>query len=162
MQYMNNRRVKTQPAVLERLPVRGPFDQSDDIMLYRCLVTRLRELAKQGATIRMMSSEISERIGFPLGEDSPIITILIHIQKSFCLPLRQVRSIEACDWRGNDLSGDEIDALLLPLIAGTRHLWESDPDPEASTEIIYGEIYVPKRYPGDLLALCSRIDTTDA
>jgi hypothetical protein len=99
-------------------------------MLDRHLVKRLRELAKQRASARMMACEIAERSGHPSIEECPILLLEHYTWKSFFLSLRRVRDIEACDWRGGHLSDEEIDALLLPEIARTSHLWENDPDPD--------------------------------
>ena len=98
--------------------------------LNRRLVTRLREMAKQGATVRMMVGEICNQLNYPSVDQCPALVFDRYFHKSFPIGLGVVRHIEGCAWRGGLYSDEEIDTLILPRIAATRHLWETDPPPK--------------------------------
>jgi hypothetical protein len=85
------------------------------------LIARLRDLAGRGATVRAMVDAI--RSHFPDVEE---ITLEVdrYLTKAFFLRLRDVRNVEASSCLGGGAYSDEqINDLLLPLIASTRHLW---------------------------------------
>jgi hypothetical protein len=85
------------------------------------LIARLRDLADRGASVRRLVCEI--RGHFP---DVDEITLEVdrYLTKAFFLPLREVRNVEASSCMGGAAFSDEqIDHLLLSLIASTRHLW---------------------------------------
>jgi hypothetical protein len=85
------------------------------------LIARLRDLAGRGASVRMLVDEI--RGHYP-GVDEIALEADRYLTKAFFLRLRDVRNVEASSCLGGEAYSDEqIDQLLLPLIAGTRHLW---------------------------------------
>ena len=58
------------------------------------------------------------------GVDEIALEVDRYLTKAFFLRLRDVRNVEASSCLGGAAYGDEqIDQLLQPLIAGTRHLW---------------------------------------
>ena len=85
------------------------------------LIARLRDLAGRGASIRVMVDEI--RSHYP-GVDRIALEVDRYLTKAFFLRLRDVRNVEASACLGGGAYSDEqINDLLLPLIASTRHLW---------------------------------------
>jgi hypothetical protein len=85
------------------------------------LIARLRDLAGRGASIRVMVDEI--RSHYP-GIDRIALEVDRYLTKAFFLRLRDVRNVEASACLGGGAYSDEqINDLLLPLIASTRHLW---------------------------------------
>jgi hypothetical protein len=86
------------------------------------LIARLRVMAGQGATVKMMVTEIRNHVktddGLSLAADA-------YFWKAFLLPLGEIRDIEGSACLGGKAYTDEqIDRLMLPRIANTRHLWE--------------------------------------
>jgi hypothetical protein len=85
------------------------------------LIARLRDLAGRGATVRVMVDAI--RSHYP-DVDEIALEVDRYLTKAFFLRLRDVRNVEASSCLGGGAYRDEqIDDLLLPLIASTRHLW---------------------------------------
>ncbi len=94
------------------------------------LIARLRDLAGRGASVRMMVGEI--RSHYP-HLDEIALEVDRYLTKAFCLRLRDVRNVEASSCLGGAVYSDEqIDQLLLPLIASTRHLWSGPGEAEQS------------------------------
>jgi hypothetical protein len=93
------------------------------------LIAQLRDLAARGASVRMLVDEI--RGHYP-GVDEIALEVDRYLTKAFFLRLRDVRNIEGSPCLGGEIYSDEqIDQLLLPLIAGTRHLWAGSREGEA-------------------------------
>jgi hypothetical protein len=115
------------------------------------LIARLRDLAGRGASVRMMVDAI--RGHFP-GVDEVALEVDRYLTKAFFLRLRDVRNVEASSCLGGQAYSDEqIDQLLLPLIAGTRHLWAASGDEERhATDGMSGPGAPGQEamYPGDL------------
>jgi hypothetical protein len=85
------------------------------------LIARLRDLAGRGASVRIMVDEI--RGHYP-GVAEVALEVDRYLAKAFFLRLRDVRNVEASTCLGGTAFSDEqIDRLLLPLIASTQHLW---------------------------------------
>jgi hypothetical protein len=88
------------------------------------LIARLRDLASRGASVRMMVNEIREH--FPSG-DHIALEVDRYLTKAFHLRLLDVRQVEASSCLGGKAYIDvQIDQLLLPKIASTRHLWQQE------------------------------------
>jgi hypothetical protein len=115
------------------------------------LIARLRDLASRGASVRAMVDEI--RSHYP-GVDEIALEVDRYLTKAFCLRLRDVRNVEASACLGGAAYSDEqIDQLLLPLIASTRHLWAGPGEAEPSVAqgmIGRGEPDPDVMNPGDL------------
>jgi hypothetical protein len=88
------------------------------------LIKRLRARAIEGASVRLMVNAIRDH--FNLG-DSIAIVVDLYLTKAFFLQLLDVRNVEASACLGGNAYDDaQIDQLLLPLIAGTQHLWREE------------------------------------
>jgi hypothetical protein len=69
------------------------------------------------------------------GVDEIALEVDRYLTKSFFLRIRDVRNVEASSCLGGAAYNDvQIDQILLPLIAGTRHLWagSDEVEPHAS------------------------------
>ncbi len=85
------------------------------------LIAQLRDLAGRGASVRMLVNAI--RSHYP-DVNEIALEVDRYLTKAFMLRLRDVRNVEASSCLGGAAYSDEqIDQLLLPLIASTRHLW---------------------------------------
>jgi hypothetical protein len=90
------------------------------------LIARLRDLAGRGASVRMLVEAI--RSHYPDVEEIAL-EVDRYLTKAFFLRLRDVRNVEASTCLGGQAYSDEqIDQLLRPLIAGTRHRWAASGD----------------------------------
>ncbi len=80
-------------------------------------------MAGHGASIRMMVDEIRNHLKT---DDGLALVVDRYIKEAFLLPLGDVRHIEGSSCLGGKVYDDnQIDQLMLPLIAGTRHQWRS-------------------------------------
>jgi hypothetical protein len=92
------------------------------------LIARLRDLADRGATVRMLVDEIRSHYA---RVDEIALEVDRYLTKAFFLRLRDVRNVEASSCLGGAAYSDEqIDQILLPLIASTRHLWAAPGEAE--------------------------------
>jgi hypothetical protein len=88
------------------------------------LITRLRELASRGASVTVMVNAIRDH--FDSGDDIAL-EVDRYLTKAFFLRLLDVRNVEASTCLGGNAYNDaQIDQLLLPMIAGTQHLWREE------------------------------------
>jgi len=88
------------------------------------LIHRLRLMATQGATVRQFIDEIQHNVG---SEDGLSLAVDAYFWKAFLLPLRQIRDVEGSNrLGGNSYTDDEINDIIQPRIATTRHLWWPD------------------------------------
>src|SRR5262249_21245129 len=88
------------------------------------LIGRLCDLASRLASVRMMVNEIREH--FPSGDDIAL-EVDRYLTKAFFLRLLDVLQVEASSCLGGKAYNDlQIDQLLLPKIANTRHLWQQE------------------------------------
>jgi hypothetical protein len=81
------------------------------------LISKLRELARRGTSVRELVGTIHETLD--CGDDAAI-PALAYIAHAFCLPLIEVLPIR--EWLGTD-HDKEIDALILPAIRRTGSQW---------------------------------------
>ena len=91
------------------------------------LITRLRELASRGASVRALVDEIRDH--FDSGDDIAL-EVDRYLTKAFFLRLLDVRNVEGSTclrWWSKAYNDAQIDQLLLPMIAGTQHLWREEP-----------------------------------
>jgi hypothetical protein len=87
------------------------------------LIHRLRSLAAEGAGVRQMVGEIRNHSGT---DDGLPFLADFYFRKAFLLGLRHIKDIEASSCLGGKTYTDEqIDEIMLPRIASTRHLWET-------------------------------------
>jgi len=96
------------------------------------LVFRLRAMASQRASIRMMIQEIRNDLGT---DDGLAFVVGRYFKEAFFLGVGDVRHVAGCKWLGG-MAYDEnqIDELMLPLIASTRNKWEQEVKKEATDE----------------------------
>lgn len=86
------------------------------------LIDRLRSMATQGASIRMMVDEIRNHLET---EDGLALVVDAYFRRAFLLPLGQIRDIEGSSCLGGKAyADDQIDQLMLPRITRSRHLWQ--------------------------------------
>ncbi len=89
------------------------------------LILRLRDLAGQGASVRVMIGEIRASL---TTDDGLALVADRYFTQAFLLKLGDVRPIEGCACLGGKVYSDEaIDRLMLPRIESTRDLWQEDP-----------------------------------
>jgi hypothetical protein len=87
------------------------------------LITRLRELAGRGTSVRALVDAIRDYLKT---DDGLALVADRYFKEAFFLPLGDVRPIEGSPGLGGKAYSDEqIDRLMLPRIESTRHLWES-------------------------------------
>jgi hypothetical protein len=100
------------------------FPQRPDMSLDSDLIVRLRDLASRGASVRAMVDEIRDHFD---GGDDLALEVDRYFTKAFFLRLLDARNVEASACLGGNAYDDaQIDQLLLPLIAGTQHLWREE------------------------------------
>ncbi len=86
------------------------------------LIGRLRSMATQGASIRMMVDEIRNHLDT---EDGLALVVDAYFRRAFLLPLGRIRDIEGSSRLGGKAYTDEqIDRLILPRITRSRLLWQ--------------------------------------
>lgn len=94
------------------------------------LVARLRIMAHRGESIRMMIEEIRNHLGT---NDGLAFVIGRYFKEAFYLTVGDVRHIGGCICVGGKSYDDnQIDELLLPLIAASKQKWEEKLNYEAN------------------------------
>lgn len=86
------------------------------------LIARLRGMACQGTSVKLMVNEIRNHVKT---DDGLALAVAWYCRKAFLLPLLQIRDIEGSTCLGGKAYSDEqIDDLMLPRIESTRPLWQ--------------------------------------
>ena len=92
-------------------------------MLNEELISRLRELAKSGATTRTLINEIRAQLPDKLFNN---FSVVVYLFKAFHLPLRTAREVEGSKcFVDPDYEDDEVDRIIIPQIAEHRYLWDN-------------------------------------
>lgn len=88
------------------------------------LIARLRKMARTGTSVRELIQEVRN---YSRTDDGLSLVVDRYLKRAFLLSLGNVRHVEGSSCLGGSLYNDnQIDELLLPLIAASRHQWESD------------------------------------
>ena len=87
------------------------------------LIARLRQMARNGTSVRELIQEVRNQQGT---DDGLSLVVDRYLKEAFLLSLADVRHVEGSSCLGGSLyDNNQIDELLLPLIAASRNQWEN-------------------------------------
>ena len=81
------------------------------------VVSAMRHLAQQGASVRQLAECVQSRLGL---KPDALWQLLWYFMKAFHLPLGEVLPIREWLGTGND---EEIDAIVLPAVQRAKDKW---------------------------------------